>query len=120
MTTLSSDPINNSPFLNPPETLLREISDAQAIVKFQHDRIAVLKAELDQHLHLGTIDKNFSHEGIAASRCTRQGRWSYSEFCDELAKDLKGKLDNQMQLEREDGIAVQSPETFYWMVKTND
>ena len=119
-TILLSDPIAKSPFLNHPEIILRELAEAQAIIEFQNNRISILKNELDQLLHLGTIENNITFNGINAKRCTKQGKWIYSEFCNELAKDYKNKLEKQMEKEREDKIAVQSPEFYYWRIKRND
>ena len=121
MTIHLPNPVTNEPYLNRPEVLVRLINDAQAVVKFPQDHIANLKHELDQHLHLGTIqDKVVTKEGFCAVRCSRQGKWHYSDGCNELAADFKKELDMTMAAEREDGIASQEEPTYYWMIRKND
>ena len=107
-------------FPNSPELLVRLINDAQAVIKFQQDHIANLKAELDQHLHVGTItDKIITKEGVTAVRCSRQGKWHYTERANEMAAEFKTELDALMAMEREDGLASQEEPTYYWMIKKN-
>jgi len=105
-------------FPNSPELLVKLINDAQTIIKFQQDHIANLKAELDQHLHLRTItDKVITKEGVTAVRCSRQGKWHYTDRANEMAAEFKAELDALMAMEREDGLASQGPCTYFWMVK---
>jgi hypothetical protein len=116
--TTTSDELPKEPYLNKPELLVRLINDAQAVIKFQQNHIANLKNELDQHLHLGTIqDKVTTDEGVTAVRCSRQGKWNYSEALNEMAMEFKTELDAQMATEREEGLASQEPPTYYWMIK---
>ena len=107
-------------YMNSPETLLKLIAKEQKEIKEKEEQISRLKHELDVHLHLGTVGNEITHDGIKATRITKQGKWVYSEFCDELAKDLKRKLDQQMEIEREDLIAKQNPPTCYWRISKND
>ena len=121
MTIHLPDPETKEGYLNRPEVLVRLINDAQAVVKFQQEHIQKLKHELDQHLHLGTIrDRVTTKEGVTAVRCSRQGKWNYSEVCEEMAMEFKTELDAQMATEREEGIASQEPPTYYWTVRKND
>jgi hypothetical protein len=121
MTIHLPDPETKEGYLNRPEVIVRLINDAQAVIKFQQTHVANLKAELDQHLHLGTIqDKVTTNGGLIATRCSRQGKWNYSEVCNEMANEFKTELDAQMATEREEGIASQEPPTYYWAVRKND
>jgi hypothetical protein len=121
MTIHLPDPETKEGYLNRPEVLVRLINDAQAVIKFQQTHVTNLKAELDQHLHLGTIqDKVTTKEGVTAVRCSRPGKWHYSEVCNEMAQEFKTELDAQMATEREEGIASQEPLTYYWTVRKND
>jgi hypothetical protein len=116
--TTTTEELPKEPYLNKPELLVRLINDAQAVIKFQQNHIANLKNELDQHLHLGTIqDKVTTDEGVTAVRCSRQGKWNYSEALNEMAMEFKTELDAQMATEREEGLASQEPPTYYWMIK---
>jgi len=104
-------------FPNRPERLVKEIYAAQQIIKDQQDHIRTLKNELDNHLHIGTITDKIIFDGIACSRCCKQGKWNYSEMADQYAKKLKEDLDQRLALEREDGIATQNEPTYYWTVR---
>tara|TARA_R100000781_G_scaffold87647_1_gene53962 strand:- start:526 stop:876 length:351 start_codon:yes stop_codon:yes gene_type:complete len=104
-------------FPNKPERLIKEIYAAQQIIRDQEEYVQSLKRELDSHLHIGTITDKIIFDGVACTRCCKQGKWNYSEMADQFAKKLKKDLDQRLALEREDGIATQDEPTYYWTVR---
>ena len=82
-----------------------------------------MKRELDKHLRVGTITDKMIVDGVACFRSERKGKYIYSELADQYALKLKQDLEDRLQKEREDGIAVQGDSIFYWTVrehKTHD
>ncbi len=104
-------------FPNKPERLIKEIYAAQQIIRDQEEYVQSLKRELGSHLHIGTITDKIIFDGVACTRCCKQGKWNYSEMADQFAKKLKKDLDQRLALEREDGIATQDEPTYYWTVR---
>ena len=118
-----TDNTNEERFPNPPQRLVKEIFAAQQIIKDQQEYVHSLKRELDKHLRVGTITDKMIVDGVSCVRCERKGKYIYSELADQYALKLKQDLEDRLQKEREDGIAVQGDSTFYWTVrehKTHD
>ena len=57
--------------LNSPERILKEIKKSQELIKEQQILQSDLKAELNQLLSNGKIEKKIEHDGITASFCER-------------------------------------------------
>lgn len=114
MTTPS---IETERFPNKPERLIKEIYAAQQIIRDQEGYVQSLKRELDNHLHVGTITDKIIYDGIACTRCCRQGKWNHSEMADLYARKLKEDLDQYLAKEIEDGIATQNEPTYYWLIR---
>ncbi len=117
MTIHLPDPETSEGYLNRPEVLVRLINDAQAVIKFQETHVANLKAELDQHLHLGTIqDRVTTKEGVTAVRCSRLGKWNYSQATNDLAQEMKDELEIIMAKEQQNGTALREEPTYHWRI----
>ena len=76
-----------------------------------------LKQEMEKHYSENTINGNFIANGISAVRCCKDGKWAYSEFTQQFILDKKRQIEDQMEVERQDGIARQNEPTFYWTIR---
>ena len=78
---------------------------------------AGLKQEMEHHYSQNSINGRFIANGISAVRCCKEGKWAYSEFTAQFILDKKRQIEEQMEMERQDGIARQNDPTFYWMIR---
>jgi len=76
-----------------------------------------LKQEMEKHFTQNNIRGKFVSNGIMAVRQRREGKWAYSEFTQQFILDKKRQVEDQMAMEREDGIARQNEPTFYWAIR---
>ena len=76
-----------------------------------------LKQEMEKHFAQNNIRGKFVSNGIMAVRQRREGKWAYSEFTQQFILDKKRQVEDQMAMEREDGIARQNEPTFYWAIR---
>lgn len=76
-----------------------------------------LKQEMENHFSHNAIRGKFVSSGIMAVRQRREGKWAYSEFTQQFILDKKRQVEDQMAMEREDGIARQNEPTFYWAIR---
>ena len=90
-------------YLNSPEKILREIKKSQELIKEQQVLQSELKAELNQWLSNGKIEKKFEHDGITASLCERT-TYTYSD-----------RLKVEMERERVNKIAKKKV-TSHWRI----
>jgi len=89
--------------LNSPERILKEIKKSQELIKEQQILQSELKAELNQWLSNGKIEKKFEHDGISASLCERT-TYTYSD-----------RLKVEMERERVNKIAKKKV-TSHWRI----
>jgi len=90
-------------YLNSPEKILKEIKKSQELIKEQQVLQSELKAELNQWLSNGKIEKKFEHDGITASLCERT-TYTYSD-----------RLKVEMERERVNKIAKKKI-TSHWRI----
>ena len=76
-----------------------------------------LKQEMENHYAKNSINGRFNSQGVMAIRQRKEGKWLYSEFTQQFILDKKRQIEDQMAMEREDGIARQNEPTFYWSVR---
>jgi hypothetical protein len=114
--TVTNSRFNPMPSTTPEQTLaqLKAVKDEIAhLLKIEGG----LKQEMEQHFAENSIRGKFVSNGVMAVRQRRDGKWAYSEFTQQFILDKKRQIEDQMAMEREDGIARQNEPSFYWAVR---
>tara|TARA_R100000458_G_scaffold56241_1_gene60944 strand:- start:33 stop:461 length:429 start_codon:yes stop_codon:yes gene_type:complete len=114
--TVTNSRYNPMPSTTPEQTLaqLKAVKDEIAhLLKIEGG----LKQEMENHFAHNKIRGKFVSQGVMAVRQRREGKWAYSEFTQQFILDKKRQVEDQMAMEREDGIARQNEPTFYWAIR---
>ena len=114
--TVTNSRYNPMPSTTPEQTLaqLKAVKDEIAhLLKIEGG----LKQEMENHYAKNSINGRFNSQGVMAIRQRKEGKWLYSEFTQQFILDKKRQIEDQMAMEREDGIARQNEPTFYWSVR---
>ena len=114
--TVTNSPSKSMPSTTPEQTLaqLKAVKDEIAhLMKVEGG----LKQELENHFKNNNVGYKFISNGVMAVRTRKEGKWAYSEFTAQFILDKKKQIEEQMAMEREDGVARQNEPTFYWSIR---
>jgi len=114
--TVTNSPSKSMPSTTPEQTLaqLKAVKDEIAHLLAIE---AGLKQEMERHFEHNSINGKFVSNGVMAIRTRKEGKWAYSEFTAQFILDKKKQIEEQMAMEREDGLARQNEPTFYWSIR---